>query len=280
MEIDREEIMKNRTKEIKESNLMQVKVAYIKKRTLFDKETELSIRLIDINNVTSVRDCIDKFKEWSDKQKNVNNGSYSLLCDIVIEQIKNVYEIVSNLRSDNNLLRNFLDIYVKMSFTALVYYVNNDNVLSFYIVNDYLNKFFRCIQTNNWRMFEVFEFFIKLHVEECSDENMQNELMVVFGFIIDEIKMFIKTGLKMAYRECVREFIDGYGREQEKVMMTKIDWNFLQFLKIFGVGYEDLLKVVKVLKEGGDIFKWIDEGVTEDFYEFVGFVSDVMKHNG
>jgi hypothetical protein len=84
----------------------------------------------------------------------------------------------------------------------------------------------------------------------------------------------------MAYRECVKGFIDGYGREQEKVMITKIDWNFLQFLKIFGVGYEDLLKVVKVLKEGGDIFKWINEGVTEDFYEFVGFVSDVIKHNG
>ena len=83
---------------------MQVKVPYVKKRIIFNKVTKLTIRVI---NITSVIDCIDNFKEWSDKQTNVNNGSYSLLCDIVIEQIKNVHEIASKLRSNNDLLRNF-----------------------------------------------------------------------------------------------------------------------------------------------------------------------------
>ena len=164
----------------------------------------------------------------------------------MIKQIKNVYEIVSNLKSNNNFLNFFKYLCMKLFFTALVYHVINDNVFLFYTVNDNLNKLFRYIQTNNWKVFEVFQLFIKLHADKYSEEYLQNELTIVFGFITDEIKLFIKTGLKISYKECIKEFIENYSTKQEKGIIKKIDWNL--FLKIFGVIHEDLLQVISVLR--------------------------------
>ena len=115
-----------------------------------------------------------------------------------------------------------------MSLTALCYYVNNDNEFSIYIVNNNLNKVFRQIQTENWGLLEVFEFYIKLHANKCSKENSKNELTIVFMFIIGEIKLFIMPGLKIPYKEDVKEFLRTtvYNKRKELKRLIGLFSNF------------------------------------------------------
>ena len=78
-------------------------------------------------------------------------------------------------------------------------------------------------------LLEVFEFYIKLHANKCNKENSKNELTIVFMFIIWEIKLFIKTGLKIPYKEDVKEFLRTpvYNKRKKLKWLIGIFSNFL-----------------------------------------------------
>ena len=213
-------------------NLMKVRVAFIKRKIMFDNEIIVSIRMINWNDSNNITIVLQKMKKWIDDNK-MSDNYIGIMTNITIDQVTNA------LLTKNN----FTNLYMKSSLVFLAYYVNTDNIISFNVVNDNLNKLNKAIIEGDCTAFEVFEFF-----EEFDDEIKKgdDQLRFMFEFCIREIKELINNSLKEYYKNEMIKFIMMC---QQNNINENVNWNFIQFLKLNFINYSDLYAIIKFIYE-------------------------------
>ena len=247
------------------SNLMKTKIAFIKRRHLLKKEISLSVSQIDVNNNQSIiliKDTIKSLQDYINENNSILNEEVKLISEIVIEQIENTFE---NLNIENN----FDLLYMKVNLLILIHYVNTDNIISFYIVNDKLNKLKNAIGKGNCEQFQVFEFFLNFEDKSKSGN-------ISLNLCIKEIKKFIMRGLFEKYKINIRNFCKVYFENNLKNEL--VDWNLLKFLELNKLNLTNFCLILQFINQHfkeKDILlqlmkcQEISKNLTEDNYDFI-----------
>jgi len=247
------------------SNLMKTKIAFIKRRHLLKKEISLSVSQIDVNNNQSIiliKDTIKSLQDYINENNSILNEEVKLISEIVIEQIENTFE---NLNIENN----FDLLYMKINLLILIHYVNTDNIISFYIVNDKLNKLKNAIGKGNCEQFQVFEFFLNFEDKSKSGN-------ISLNLCIKEIKKFIMRGLFEKYKINIRNFCKVYFENNLKNEL--VDWNLLKFLELNKLNLTNFCLILQFINQHfkeKDILlqlmkcQEISKNLTEDNYDFI-----------
>ncbi len=247
------------------SNLMKTKIAFIKRRHLLKKEISLSVSQIDVNNNQSIiliKDTIKSLQDYINENNSILNEEVKLISEIVIEQIENTFE---NLNVENN----FDLLYMKVNLLILIHYVNTDNIISFYIVNDKLNKLKNAIGKGNCEQFQVFEFFLNFEDKSKSGN-------ISLNLCIKEIKTFIMRGLFEKYKINIRNFCKVYF--ENNINNELVDWNLIKFLELNKLNLTLFCIILQFINQNfkeKDILlqlmkcQEISKNLTEDNYDFI-----------
>ena len=247
------------------SNLMKTKIAFIKRRHLLKKEISLSVSQIDVNNNQSIiliKETIQSLKDYIKENNSILNEEVKIISEIVIDQIENTIE---NLNIENN----FDLLYMKVNLLILIHYVNNDNIMSFYIFNDKLNKLRNAIRKGNCEQFTVFEFFLNFEDKSKSGN-------ISLNLCIKEIKKFIMRGLFEKYKVNIRNFCKIYFEKNLKDEI--VDWNLIKFLELNKLNIKLFCLILQFINQNfkeKDIllplmkYQEISKNLSEDNYQFI-----------
>lgn len=271
MEIEREDIVSNVTvNEIdhsREKDLMKVRVAFIKKKTLFDSDIIISIRMIDWNDQGSILNVMSKIQKWIDDNSE-RNSIIGIISNIAMDQV-NVA-----LRENNH----FKVLYMKATLVFLMFYVNTDNTIAFNIINDKLNQLYRTIEVGDCSRFDVFEFFEEF---DSTVNKEDDELRFMFECCVEEINEFIKKSLREYYKKDIEHYILLCSSEQ---IEENVNWNLIQFMKLNHIDYENVYKIVNYVSKEENKEKAFEKMMTEDSkmiteknYSFICYLFDIIN---
>ena len=250
------------------SNLMITKIAYIKKKFLFDNELGINIKFIDTNNnncINVIENIINKLKNFLNE--NEINNDIKICTNLIINQIEYT---IKNLNRNNN----FDLIYMKMLLLILNEYVNKDNLISLSITNEFLNKVKIAINEGDCTKFSEFKFFLKNKYLNSDD--------ISFNLCLKEIKQFIKRGLFEKYKNNIILYFNNINQIEN----FKVDWEFIQFLWLNNLNFNEFILILKFIKEnkGNDIIvnlsknKIVNEILKENNFNFICSLNNLINN--
>ena len=250
------------------SNLMITKIAYIKKKFLFDNELGINIKFIDTNNnncINVIENIINKLKNFLNE--NELNNEIKISSNLIINQIEYT---IKHLNRNNN----FDLIYMKMLLLILNEYVNKDNLISLSITNEFLNKVKIAINEGDCTKFSEFKFFLKNKYLNSDD--------ISFNLCLKEIKQFIKRGLFEKYKNNIILYFNNINQIEN----FKVDWEFIQFLWLNNLNFNEFILILKFIKEnkGNDIIvnlsknKIVNEILKENNFNFICSLNNLINN--
>ena len=153
-------------------------------------------------------------------------------------------------------------------------YVNNDNLISLSITNEFLNKVKIAINEGDCTKFSEFKFFLKNKYLNSDD--------ISFNLCLKEIKQFIKRGLFEKYKNNIILYFNNIN----KIENFKVDWEFIQFLWLNNLNFNEFILILKFIREnkGNDIIvnlsknKIVNQILKENNFNFICSLNNLINN--
>lgn len=283
------------------NSLMKSKQIFIKKKSSFSKEIELAIETLDLLNkrvTDAIRIVILKIKESVQigNNKTDNSNEFKIYTDKVIEQIEFVLnENNKNLIDDNSYNRRVDVIYMKALLVLFIKYIQIDNLISFMLIDDNLSILREELKKERSIRMDVFEFFIKLKINEFKED-------LTVCLLVKDIRKIIYEYILTQYKYLIKEYLLIFSKHnQESTLSINIhipfDFIIMKILSLTNINLSTFALIANSLNDPNKntnysidnlikdtninghsnskdniIFTRIKDAMTEDNYDMIYFL--------